>query len=82
MGNYQIKVNIEIVECKDLITNNIDKTADGDFRFTINEADAINIDKCEHALLKVNYPALREALSKHLEDISKKKPSKPKIKES
>lgn len=80
MGNYQIKVNIEIVECKDSITNTIDKTADGEFRFTISEAEAINIDKCEHALLEVNYPAVREAISKHLENISKKKPSRQKKK--
>lgn len=73
MGNYQIKVNIEIVESKDSITNEPNKTGDGGFRLTISEADAISIDKCENALLRINYKAVREAISKHLEEISKKK---------
>ena len=74
MGNYQIKVNIEIVESKDSITNEPNKTKDGGLKFTISEADAISIDKCENALLKINYKAVREAISKHLEEISKKNP--------
>lgn len=32
-----------------------------------------NIDKCEQALLQTNYPALRDALSAHLTQVSKKK---------
>jgi hypothetical protein len=74
MGNYQIKINIEIVESKDTTTNSPNKTEGGSFKFTISEADAINIDKCESALLKANYEAVREALSKHLEEVSKKSP--------
>jgi hypothetical protein len=76
MGNYQIKVNLEIVESKNSITNEYNKTEDGSITFTISETEAIDIDKCENALLKINYEALREALSKHLEEISKKKPLK------
>lgn len=74
MGNYEIKINIEIVESEESITNGPNKTEGDGFKFTISEADAINIDKCENALLKVNYEALREALSKHLEELSKKSP--------
>ena len=33
---------------------------------------AESIDECEQALLTVNAPALREALGKHLESMSKK----------
>ena len=76
MGNYQIKINIEIEESKNSITNEYNKTEDGGITCTISETEAINIDKCENALLKINYKALREALSKHLEEISKKKPLK------
>jgi hypothetical protein len=76
MGNYQIKINIEIEESKNSITDEYNKTKDGGITCTISETEAINIDKCENALLKINYEALREALSKHLEEISKKKPLK------
>ena len=73
MGNYQIKINIEIEESKNSITSEYNKTADGSITCTISETEAINIDKCENALLKINFEALREALSRHLEEISKKK---------
>ena len=76
MGNYQIKINIEIEESKNPITDKYNKIKDGGITCTISETEAINIDKCENALLKINYEALREALSKHLEEISKKKPLK------
>ena len=76
MGNYQIKVNIEIVESKDSLSNNPHKTKDGCFNITLSEADAINIDKIENALLNTNYEAIRDALSSHLQELSKKKPLK------
>lgn len=72
MSNYQIKVNIEIVESKDSLGNNPKKTKDGCFNITISEADAINIDKIENALLKTNYEAIRDAISRHLQKLSKK----------
>ena len=46
MGNYKIKVNIEIVECSDgegaeeCLENN------GSFAMTIGEKDAESIDQC------------------------------------
>jgi len=73
MGNYKIKVNIELVECDSdaeqgkLIEN------DNFFMMTINEAEAANIDKCERSLLQTAHPAIRKALSAHLEGLSKKK---------
>lgn len=76
MGNYEIKVNIEIVESKNSTTNKPNRTEDGCFKLTICGQDAINIDKCENALLKTNYEAIRDALSRHLQEISKKKPLK------
>jgi hypothetical protein len=73
MGNYEIKVNIEILETEKSTTNKPNGTEDGCFKLTICEQDAISIDKCENALLRTNYEAIRDALSKHLEEISKKK---------
>ena len=39
---------------------------------TISEQDAISIDKCESSILRTAYPTIRDAISKHLTEISKK----------
>jgi hypothetical protein len=39
----------------------------------IDDEVAGSIDDCEQALLTTNYPALRDALSKHLASWSKKR---------
>ena len=81
MGNYKIKVNVEIVECDDQNEKAAEEQNDGSFTMTINEKDAISIDNSERALLSTAYPAIREALAKHLENVSKKKAlKKPKDK--
>ena len=72
MGNYKIKVNVELVEC-DASEHNLQKEMDGNFTMTISEADAINIDNCENSVLRTVHPAIREAISRHLSEISKKK---------
>ena len=46
---------------------------DGSFRFTVSESDGESIDNCELAVLKTAFPAIRSAISKHLEAVSKKK---------
>ena len=73
MSNYKIKVNIEIVESDDPKVKDAKEQNDGSFKMTINEKDAISIDNSERALLQTSYPAIREALAKHLENVSKKK---------
>jgi len=45
----------------------------GCFAMTISEKNAISIDNCERSLLQTAYPAIREAISKHLSDVSKKR---------
>ena len=72
-SNYKIKVNIEIVECNDETQQEPHQQKDGYFEFVISDEQGCSIDKCEQALLKANYPALREALSAHLTQVSKKK---------
>ena len=39
---------------------------------TFSREQAESIDDCEQALLAVNYPAMRAAISQHLEQLSKK----------
>ena len=62
MSKYKIKVNVELIECDESEPNNV----------TINEQDAISIDKCESSVLQTAYPMIRDALSKHLTEVSKK----------
>lgn len=73
MSNYKIKVNIEIVACRDPVQVCPVKVDKGCFEFNISDARACSIDECEQALLETNYPALREALANHLTAMSKKR---------
>ncbi len=72
MGKYQIKVNVEIVECSESELSDMLKQEEGSLKMTISEEDAISIDKCEQALLKTSYKSIREAISRHLTEVSKK----------
>ena len=73
MSKYKIKVNVELIECDESEPNNVPtKQKDGSFAMTINEPDAISIDKCEGSVLETAYPMIRDALSKHLTEVSKK----------
>lgn len=74
MGKYKIKVNIEVVECEGPELNTPILQENGSVEITLSENDALNIDRCEHALLKTTHPAIRAAISKHLTELSKKKP--------
>jgi len=65
-----------LVECDDTIDNQPSPNNDGSFSMTISEQDAVSIDMCEKSVLQTAYPSIREAVSKHLSEISKKKPRK------
>jgi hypothetical protein len=73
MGNYEIKVKVEIVESSTQNENGVKEKNDGSFTMVINEEDAFSIDHSEQALLTTAYPSLRKALAEHLEKVSKKK---------
>ena len=74
MSEFKITVNVEIVESKAPVKTGSEKIKDGKFSMTISDADAISIDNCEQAVLETAYPAIRNAISKHMEELSKKKP--------
>jgi len=74
MGNYKIEVQVKIVECAESELSGPTKRSQGCFEMKISEAEAISIDACEQAVLKTNYEAMRDALSRHLTQVSKKKP--------
>lgn len=76
MGKYEIKVKVEIVESSKQNAREPQEENDGSFTMIIDEKDAVSIDHSEKALLETVYPTIRKALSKHLENVSKKKPLK------
>ena len=78
MPNYKIKVNMEIVECDEEAEVEPAKIKDGKFEFNITGKQAGSIDDCEQALLRINYEAMRDLMTVHLTELSKKKQKKKK----
>ena len=70
MSNYEIQIQITIRPTDADVTLAAHQSADGSFRTVVSGASGQSIDECEQALLAVNYPALREALSRHLSEVS------------
>ncbi len=81
MGNFRIKVKVEMVECDDAESNEPMNHENGSFSMVIDENEAVSIDKCENAVLRTAWPTIRGALSNHLSEISKKKLLKTPIQE-
>ena len=73
MTQYKVKISVELVECNETVSDIPIEQRDGSFSMVISEKDAVNIDKCEKAILKTAYPTIRSALSEHLTGVSQKK---------
>ncbi len=71
MPNYEIKIQVDIRTTEQEVTQDVTPSADGSFRIVMDRASGESIDQCEQALFAVNYPALREALSRHLSEVSR-----------
>ena len=71
MSNYEIKIQVDIRATENEVTKEVTQSADGSFRIVVSRESGQSIDQCEHALLAVNYPAIREALSGHLSEVSR-----------
>jgi hypothetical protein len=67
--NYKIEVKIAITTTNDTQLYDIHWDKDY-FSMVINRNDAESIDKIEKAALKLTFPAIRDAVSKHLSDVS------------
>ena len=78
MRNIVVSINVGFRETEDPATANdgVERMDDGSFRMVLDHQAEFNIDRLENALLQTSYPALRKALSDHLEQASKKKPAK------
>lgn len=70
MPNYEINIRVDIRPTDQDVTQSATPSADGSFRLVIGGESGRSIDQCEQALLAVNYPAIREALSRHLSEVS------------
>ncbi|MGB8852158.1 MAG: hypothetical protein WCC69_01160 [Pirellulales bacterium] len=78
---FRIKVEIVETEVEPSSDRQPQEQADGAFRLVLPEADELNISALDRAALEVSFPALREALSRHLAEAGKKN-SKAKLSDS
>jgi hypothetical protein len=76
MSKFEITVSVNICESDEKKEHGPKIQQNGAFSMTINEKDAVSIDNCEKAVLETLNPAIRESVSRHLSDVSKKKPLK------
>lgn len=67
MGDYVIRMNLEVINRKNP-EDNIGVIYDTD----MNEQDAESIDAVEKIFINLNRQVLKEGISEHLENISKK----------
>ena len=73
MSALMINVKISLTECQEAVEiDSLVKNADGSLSMAINLNDAINIDKCENAVLQAVYPCIRSTLTDHLSEVSEK----------
>jgi hypothetical protein len=71
MPNYEINIQVDIRPTEQDVTPEATPSNDSGFRIVINRESGQSIDQGEQALLAVNYPAIREALSRHLSEVSR-----------
>ena len=69
---FRIKVEIVETEVEPSSGRCPQEQADGTFSLVLPEADELNISALDRAALEVSFPALREALSRHLAQAGKK----------
>lgn len=79
MLNYAIQIQVHIRKTDDDITEEVYQAGDSDFRTVVSSASGQSIDACAQALLAVNYPALRDALSRHLSEVSHEEAARGRI---
>lgn len=69
---FRIKVEIVETEAEPSSGRNPQEEADGAFSLVLPAGDELNISALDRAALDVSFPALREALSRHLAETGKK----------
>ncbi|WP_291322094.1 hypothetical protein [Desulfonatronospira sp.] len=74
MSKCKIKVSVRLVECSEETDDNPIELEDGCYQYTIDGDAGESIDNCEIAVLNKAHPAIRDAIARHMEKVSKKKP--------
>ena len=69
---FRIKIAIVETELEPSSDRCLQEEADGSSRLVLPEADELNMSALDRAALDVSFPALREALSRHLTESGKK----------
>ena len=75
MSNYEIQIHIQIRPTDDDVSEDAQQDDEGRFRTIVSGATGQSMDACEQALLGLNDPALREALSRHLSEVARQEAS-------
>jgi hypothetical protein len=72
--NIALRIKVEFVETEAEPSSDRcpQKQVDGSFSLVLPEADELNISALDRAALDVSFPALREAVSRHLAQAGKK----------
>jgi len=75
MRNIKININVTFTETDEAVSGDdcVNKIDDGSFSVILDSKHEFDIDGLESAMLRVNYPAIRDAISRQLEKTSKKK---------
>jgi hypothetical protein len=75
--NLKLRIKVEFVETEEDASSDRhpEEQSDGSFSLVLPEADELNISALDRAALDVSFPALREALSRHLAEVGKKNSS-------
>lgn len=77
---YRVRTQIVVEEVDGAAfddNSEVRECGNGTFEMLLSDADATSIDKSEQAILRTSWPAMRDALSRHLSAISQKKPKAP-----
>jgi hypothetical protein len=72
--NLRLRIKVELVEteAEPSSDRHPEEQADGSFSLVLAESEELNISALDRAALDVSFPALREALSRHLAEAGKK----------
>ena len=74
---YRVRTQVVVEEVDGddaVLSGEVQRSADGGFELMLSGDEGTSIDKSEQAILGTCWPAMRNALSEHLHEVSKKKP--------
>lgn len=70
MSNDEISIQVDMRATEHEVTQGAQHAADGRFTTVLSRESGQSIDPCAQAVVAVNDPAMREALSRHFSEVS------------